>query len=212
MNRAEKRKFHYIYKTTCLITNRYYIGMHSTDNMNDGYMGSGKRLWRSFNKHGRDNHKVEILEFLDSRIELKQREKDLVTKELIGEDLCMNLKEGGEGGFCSEEHMKKAQIAGRKSRDLKIKENEEYKKIFIAIGVKNWKNYHLTGKHKYDTFTGKQHSDETKTLMSDKAKERIGDKNSQYGTCWITKDGENKKIKREDFDSYVSDGWIKGRK
>lgn len=35
---AERRKYHYIYKTTCLITNRYYIGMHSTDNLEDGYI------------------------------------------------------------------------------------------------------------------------------------------------------------------------------
>ena len=39
----------------------------------------------------------------------------------------------------------------------------------------------------------------------------IGDKNSQFGTCWITKEGENKKIKKEQFEDYLNDGWIKGR-
>lgn len=54
--RASRRKYHYIYKTKCLLTNKYYIGMHSTDNLDDGYVGSGKRLWYSINKHGLKKH------------------------------------------------------------------------------------------------------------------------------------------------------------
>jgi hypothetical protein len=42
MTRAYKKKYHFIYKTTCLITNKYYIGMHSTDDLEDGYVGSRK--------------------------------------------------------------------------------------------------------------------------------------------------------------------------
>ena len=72
MARAE-RKHHYIYKITYKVTNRFYIGMHSTDNMDDGYFGSGKRLWFSINYHGKENHEKEILEFCSTRAELKKR-------------------------------------------------------------------------------------------------------------------------------------------
>lgn len=95
---ADRRRFHYIYKTTCLITGRYYIGMHSTDDMNDGYMGSGKRLSRSLNKHGRSNHVKEILSNHASRNDLCLKEAELVTLDLIKSDeLCMNLVAGGNG-------------------------------------------------------------------------------------------------------------------
>jgi len=37
----------------------------------------------------------------------------------------------------------------------------------------------------------------------------VGNKNSQYGTMWITDGKENKKIKKE---SLIPEGWYKGRK
>jgi hypothetical protein len=39
-----------------------------------------------------------------------------------------------------------------------------------------------------------------------------GEKNSQFGTCWITNNKENKKIKKEDINIYTECGWILGRK
>lgn len=39
----------------------------------------------------------------------------------------------------------------------------------------------------------------------------LGLKNSQYGTCWITKEGLNKKIDKSQLDLHLIKGWIKGR-
>jgi hypothetical protein len=56
-------------------------------------------------------------------------------------------------------------------------------------------------------------SEEHKRKISEANKvKQKGEKNSQYGTCWITKDGLNKKIKKENLELYVQDGWEKGRK
>ena len=76
--RPESRKFHVLYKTTCSITGKYYIGMHSTNNIDDGYLGSGQLLWKSIKKYGKDSHKFEVLELLQSRQELAEKEKQMI--------------------------------------------------------------------------------------------------------------------------------------
>lgn len=97
MNRADKRKFHIIYKTTCNVTGKFYIGMHSTDNLNDGYKGSGSILSRSIKKYGKDSHTCEVLEFLPDRKTLALREEQLITPELRTNKMCMNIRSGGTG-------------------------------------------------------------------------------------------------------------------
>jgi gas vesicle protein len=203
-------KYHYIYKTTCNVTGKYYIGMHSTSNLEDGYMGSGKRLRRSLIKHGIENHTKEILEFLEDRVSLAKREKEIVDKTLLDESLCMNLKEGGEGGggFWNKEHQLKCSLAGAKngakiSNEIQktLRENPEWvkqKSERISSACKGLQN-----------FKGRTHKEETKALIREKAKERIGDKNSQYGTCWITNGIQNMKIHKGDS---IPEGWSLGRK
>ena len=97
--RPESRKFHVLYKTTCSITGKYYIGMHSTNNIDDGYLGSGQLLWKSIKKYGKDSHKFEVLELLQSRQELAEKEKQMITEEMLGDKLCMNLRMGGTGNY-----------------------------------------------------------------------------------------------------------------
>ena len=207
----KKANIHYIYKTTCNVTGKYYVGMHSTSNENDGYMGSGTVLRRSIRKYGVNEHTKEILSYHDSREELVLREIEIVTKELISDGLCMNLKEGGNGGFRDEEHMKKAQASGNKKFIERLINDEQFREKNSKRVADLLKKTHSECKIIYNTFEGKSHSKETKQLMSEKAKERIGEKNSQYGTCWITKDGLNQKIKKEEIEIWTNEGWKKGR-
>lgn len=95
--RASDRKHHIVYRTTCTITNKFYIGLHSTDDLNDGYVGSGQRLWKSIRKHGKENHVCEILEHLSSREAAAAREKELIEQYLKIDPLCLNLGPGGLG-------------------------------------------------------------------------------------------------------------------
>lgn len=98
MPRRGEKKYHFVYKITCSLTNRFYYGIHSTDNLDDGYNGSGSELKRSLKKYGDKCHIFEIIELVDSRKELKMRESEIVNEELLSDPLCMNLIKGG-GGF-----------------------------------------------------------------------------------------------------------------
>ena len=215
MARKEK-KYHFIYKTTNLLSGKYYIGMHSTDNLDDGYLGSGKRLRYSINKHGKDNHKREIIEYLNSREELKNREEEIVTLNEIAKVDCMNLKVGGEGGFAINADPQLFIDSGIRSGKIhsdKLKNDVNYRTKHIKQALANFKRGHATGKVKYDSFKGKKHSEETKDKMSKAKKgQGVGKTNSQFGTCWVTKGGENKKIKKEGLDQFIKDGWSRGRK
>jgi hypothetical protein len=88
-----------VYKTTCEATNKYYFGLHSTDNLDDGYLGSGQVLSRSVKKYGRDKHVFEILEHFTSRNEAAKKEKELITAEHLKNPMCMNLRGGGTGCY-----------------------------------------------------------------------------------------------------------------
>ena len=55
------KKYHFLYQTKNIITNMTYIGRHSTDNLNDGYLGSGTILKRAIKKYGKHNFEIIIL-------------------------------------------------------------------------------------------------------------------------------------------------------
>lgn len=90
-------KFHIIYKTTNLLNGKIYVGLHSTDNLNDRYMGSGWVLKYTIKKHGRENFKREILLVLSDREEAREVEALLVDKDFIARPDTYNLQEGGMG-------------------------------------------------------------------------------------------------------------------
>jgi len=76
---------HFIYKTTHT-NGKYYIGRHSTKNINDGYVGSG--LWPSSIKD-KSTLTREILEYADSVEQVKELEGRYLT-EHFGKPGCMN--------------------------------------------------------------------------------------------------------------------------
>jgi hypothetical protein len=202
-SRADQRKFHYIYKIT-RTDGKYYIGMHSTNDLEDGYFGSGQLLWKSVMKHGKENHIKEILEYLPTRNALKTRERELVNKEMLGDKLCMNLRLGGDGSWDAA-----ARLGGIASKEKKCGwfSKEALEKRTSTIREK-FKNGTLKG-----GFEGKKHSEDTLIKLRESFKgKRKGELNSQFGTCWVTNGHEVKKIPLSELLDHIQHGFIRGRK
>ena len=222
----KQKKYHYIYKTTNIITGKYYIGMHSTNDLNDGYIGSGKRLWYLINKYGKENHKFEILEFFSDRKSLRKRESELVNEELLQDPMCMNLTLGGGSGFDylnsdkfnNPTHTKEFLNEIRKKALEALNDPIKFKNRNKKISKKLKKAYadgkrqvlckpHIKGKYK--------HSKEIRQKISKAKKGKCSDKNnSQYGTkwAWINKNQKILKICRNDLNIFIEQGWKRGTK
>lgn len=100
--------FYILYKTTNLINGKTYIGIHKTNNLNDGYLGSGIALLEAFEKYGKENFNREIIEFCNSYDELLIRESFYVDEDWVRDKTNYNLKTGGQSsGILSEESKNK---------------------------------------------------------------------------------------------------------
>lgn len=217
----ERYYFHYLYKITNINNNNYYYGVHSTRNLADGYMGGGVRIENSIKKHGLECHKKDILEFFDDRISLLDREREIVNESLLKDPQCLNLQPGGGGGISSKDHMKNFSYAGNKAFKEKLK-NPEYRENFIKStedslkkAREKYRDMVNDGLVLHNTFGGRNHTEKSILLISEKAKGRgEGEKNSQFGTCWVYNDEKkiNKKISKNDIGKYITDGWKPGLK
>ena len=52
--------YFYLYQIINKLNDKIYVGVHKTDNLNDGYMGSGKILNRAIKKYGVENFEKDI--------------------------------------------------------------------------------------------------------------------------------------------------------
>lgn len=204
-----EKKFNYFYKIENLINGKFYFGVHGTDILADGYIGSGTRLKYAIRKYGIENFKKEIVMFFDKHKEALDYEAEIVNEELILDPSCYNLKTGGSGGNNGKgdewyrEHINLMLQVQWKDPEF-IKRHKENRAT---------KNLYKNGSPDSKRFKGKKHSDETILQMRNTHHlngDQKGTKNSQFGTCWIHNDKENKKIKKSDIDLYP--GWIQGRK
>ena len=80
------KRYHLVYKTVNTINDKFYIGKHSTDVIDDGYLGSGLLISSAITKYGKENFKREILHWCESSEEASSVEKQLVDKALRIQD------------------------------------------------------------------------------------------------------------------------------
>lgn len=186
MPRKEKQ-YHFIYKTVNLINGQYYIGMHSTNCLEDDYIGSGMRLWYSIKKYGRENFKKEILEFLPDRKTLDLREEEIVTKEIVSDPMCLNLKTGGQkspgtlGKKYSEETRKK--MSANNARAMLGKHHTDEVKKQISKHTSISKLGHIVSEETREKISSAQMGNEYAKghILSNESKKKMSDTKKQRG-------------------------------
>jgi hypothetical protein len=213
----------FLYKTTNKINNKFYIGVHSTTDIDDGYLGSGILLLRSIKKYGSENFERKILKFFENKEDMFRAEKDIVNKDLIHDPLCLNLKIGGYGGwilkdrsscYSSRLQIKRSPFSKKEWRECHSEDIKKWSLIGLVKCNEKIKNMREGG-WKSKGFSGCSHTDEFKEKIGKVlSKAQAGENNSQYGKCWIHSPIEKRSIKvhKDDAQKWVEDGWILGRK
>ncbi len=170
------KRFNYVYVITNLINNKQYIGDHSTNNLDDGYLGSGTYLKNSISKHGKEHFKREILEQFETREEAFNKQEKYINEYNTLSPNGYNISpKGGYGINCSylsEETIEKIRLTqtGKKyskeinnSKGRKGKDNKWFNQKHSKISIKKISD--KAKKRSQNPMLGKNHSDESKKIM-----------------------------------------------
>lgn len=149
-------KYNIVYKTTNLMNNKIYIGVHSTNDIHDNYIGTGKLIKLAIKKYGRNNFKKDILFIFNNPDEAYEKEMELVNEAFIESKDTYNLRIGGMGG----------------------RENTEEFKEYLRQLHRDGHFSHIYKRGKDHHLYGKPRSKEFKQKLS---KERMGENNPMYG-------------------------------
>lgn len=216
-----------------------YIGQHQTEDLNDGYMGSGIRIVRAIEKYGVENFEKTILFECSSVEEMNAKEAEIVNEDFISRDDVYNIVVGGTGGWDyvnskpnRHEHALKSGIATKKSyREL----NERKRQGILS----EYDEQRIQRRSNASKLAWNSLSDDEKILRCQKTSEGLktfykthdspmkgkthsidskqkmsinhqGKKNSQYGKMWICNDKTHESRSIFKTDQ-IPEGWRKGK-
>ncbi|HCP9521691.1 TPA: hypothetical protein OF688_001750 [Escherichia coli] len=136
--------YHTIIKTKKTGRLRHYFGKHSTENIDDGYVGSGTIISKILNRKIRDNYEIVKCnsKFFESAEDAFEFEILLISegREKYGKENVLNIKNGG-GGTLPHSLYKSRKPVSKETRE-RMSESQK----------------------------GRKHSKETKKLLSEKSK------------------------------------------
>lgn len=193
-----------IYKTTNLINGKYYIGCHQTNNLDDGYIGSGKWLKHAIKKYGKESFICEILHLLSSEEEMFALERSIVNEAVVKDTLSYNLKIGGSGGnpgivgaFSGRRHSEESKEKQRQAALRQITTDQKRKKLSENNAMRN--NPEIRKKVS-NTLTNRKCSDDHKNRVAQ----------ANLGKILINNGIVAKRISKDELAIYENIGWSKG--
>ena len=151
-----------VYQVTNQVSDKIYIGVHATSNIDDNYMGSGIHIKRAIDKHGLDNFTKDVLYVFDNKEDAYLKEKEIVTEDFVNRTDTYNLTTGGQGGWLHVDNSGENNPNYGKELWKNVKTSEE----ILIINAKRASHGEKNGMY------GKTHTDD--------AKERIIQGNKEW--------------------------------
>jgi hypothetical protein len=186
----------FIYKWTDKKFSKYYIGSH-VGSINDGYLFGGIDIKKEFNSRPSDFYR-EILSYhiISEYYEIRNIEKEYLQRyDVENNNDFYNRTNESYGG-----HHK--QSVQKRLNDIDENGLNHFQRASIKM-VQTRKN-----KNSYKTSKIKEYESKKSKMkeISNKISETL------KGSKWVNKDGMSKYIKPEEYDEYISNGWVNGIK
>lgn len=204
---------HIIYKITNTVNNKYYIGRHSTNNVDDGYMGSGIWIKNAIRKYGRENFIKEILDEANSSAELWELEKHYVNENVVKDENSYNMSVGGKHylhGLNKEELQRHQSMAGKigaKSLRQKLTEQGKIRDWHSAGGKAATTAQRITGTHPF--FTGeaaRMGGKAVKGMLELWSPHAIATNKNQKE--YNVGDSKKTRVETEKYNKLITEGWL----
>lgn len=132
-----------VYKTTNMINDKIYIGVHHViQNRPDYYLGTGKLILAAIKKHGKENFKRETLYEFKTSEEAFSKEAEIVNEKFLSRSDVYNLIMGGRGGTIHTDETKAKISAANRNRIYKPVSSESKIKMSITHKGKKLSSEH----------------------------------------------------------------------
>jgi hypothetical protein len=112
-----------VYKVINKVNEKYYIGVHKTNDPYDSYMGSGVAIRNAIKKYGKENFHKEVLFITEDKDEAYSLERSLTSDYHTSN--TYNMKLGGVGGWALEASLKGSKMATFEHRSFGGKKSYE---------------------------------------------------------------------------------------
>lgn len=157
--------YHIVYLTTNIINQKIYIGVHSTYNLNDGYLGKGTAIKNARKKYGYTSFKRQILYFCLTREDAFELESQIVDESFVLRENTYNLTTGGIESYDHKKHPNRDKfkhIYAENARKGYASMSEDKKQQMFANRKKTLSQDHIKKLHSANTKLGMANMDEEK--------------------------------------------------
>lgn len=177
----------FIYKTTCLVNGKIYIGKHEGSE-NDTYIGSGEIFVRAVRKYGKQNFKREILRRCETLHELRIWEHVYIKKYHAQDPKIGYNIADGDVNTTEFNPAKRPEVAAKiRAKRLGVKLSEETKKrMSDSSPHRKWTEEDK--KKLRDAMTGRKFTEEHKQKLREAKLGKTGELSNSWGRKWSEED------------------------